>query len=128
MGNSRGTLLIFRSLALWPVVLSTSHGYPGPARKLRVLGAKNYCSIPENKVLQRAYNYEWRKHLAPYDAKTKCRVFVFSVGNEWREHSAPYDAKINFGCLPLRSEMTYGNIRLRMTLKYMSGVCLYVRK
>ena len=21
---------------------------------------------------------------APYDAKNKCRVFVFSVGNEWR--------------------------------------------
>ena len=35
----------------------------------------------------------WRKHSAPYDAKTKCRVFVFSVGNEWRKHSAPYDAK-----------------------------------
>ena len=38
----------------------------------------------------------------------------------------PYDAKINVGCLPLRSEMNYGNIRLRMTLKQMSGVCLYV--
>ena len=25
---------------------------------------------------------EWRKHSAPYDAKNKCRVFVFSVGNE----------------------------------------------
>ena len=28
-----------------------------------------------------------------------------------------YDAKINVGCLLLRSEMNYGNIRLRMTLK-----------
>ena len=30
-------------------------------------------------------------------------------------------------CL-LRSEINYGNIRLRMTLKQMSGACLYVRK
>ena len=30
--------------------------------------------------------------------------------------------------MPLRSEINYGNIRLRMTLKQMSGVCLYVRK
>ena len=29
---------------------------------------------------------------------------------------APYDTKINVGCLLLRSEMNYGNIRLRMTL------------
>ena len=99
------------------VVLSTSHGYPCPARKLRVPGAKNYCSIPKNKDLQRAYNYEWRKHSAPYDAKTKCWVFVFSVGNEWRKHSAPYDAKINVGCLRLRSEINHGNIWLHMTLK-----------
>ena len=28
-----------------------------------------------------------------------------------------YDAKINVGCLLLRSEINYGNIRLRMTLK-----------
>ena len=35
--------------------------------------------------------------------------------------------KINVGCLPLRSEMNY-IIRIRMTLKQMSGVCLYVRK
>ena len=44
------------------------------------------------------------------------------------KHSAPYDAKTNVGCLPLRSEINYGNIRLGMTLKQMSGVCLYVRK
>ena len=39
------------------------------------------------------FGNEWRKHSAPYDAKNKCRMFLFSVGNEWREHSAPYDAK-----------------------------------
>ena len=51
-----------------------------------------------------------------YDAKNKCRVFVFTemnynsapydakiYGNELR-YSASYDAKINVGCLPLRSE------------------------
>ena len=44
------------------------------------------------------------------------------------KHAAPYDGKTNVGCLPLRSEINYGNIRFRMTLKQMSGVCLYVRK
>ena len=29
----------------------------------------------------------------------------------------PDDAKINVGCLGLRSEMNYGNIRLRMSAK-----------
>ena len=35
----------------------------------------------------------------------------------FKEHVAPYDAKINVACLLLQSEMNYGNIRLRMTLK-----------
>ena len=37
-----------------------------------------------------------------------------------------YDAKTNVGCLPLRSEINYGNIRLRMTLKQNVG-CLPLR-
>ena len=46
-----------------------------------------------------------------YDAKNKCRVFLFSVGNEWREHSAPYDAKNKCWVFSLASEMNGGNIR-----------------
>ena len=38
----------------------------------------------------------------------------------------PYDAVTNIGCLPLRSEMNYGNIRLRMTLQPNVG-CLPLR-
>ena len=70
------------------------------------------------------------KHSAPYDAKNKCRVFVFSVGNEWRKRSAPYDAKnINVGCLSTASEMNGANIRVRMTPKNKCRVfCLQRRK
>ena len=69
-------------------------------------------------------------HSAPYDAKNKCWVFVFSVGNEclaWEMNGANIrlrmTLKINVGWLPLASEMNCGNIRLRMTLKRNVG-CL----
>ena len=46
------------------------------------------------------------------------QVFAFSSEIRLRWHSAPYDAKTNVGCLPLRSEMTLGNIRsIHMTLE-----------
>ena len=54
--------------------------------------------------------------------------FKLNQNSYTNSHELPYDAKTNVGCLPLRSEINYGNIRLRMTLKQMSGVCLYVRK
>ena len=38
-------------------------------------------------------------------------------GNYGNIRLIQYDAKINVGCLLLRSEMNYGNIQLRMTLK-----------
>ena len=63
-----------------------------------------------------------------YDAKTNVGCLPLRSEINYGNIRAPYDAKTNVRCLPLRSEMNYGNIRLRTTLKQMSGVCLYVRK
>ena len=51
-----------------------------------------------------------------YDAKNKCRVFVFSVEMNGTNIRLRMTLKINVGYLSLASEMNGANIRLRMTL------------
>ena len=55
-----------------------------PDRATKIINYPFLVARTRNLVAPKKVWNEWRQQSAPYDAKNKCRVFVFNVGNEWR--------------------------------------------